>query len=146
MKINRDLLISMAENLINSRISEFEKDFRKIVSGTISYHDTAEKKDKETEEIFISHEQIYHVYTLGLLAILSDDYNISSNKESGEGRYDIILIPNDKSKNGIVIEIKQIEKQKKNEKDSSKFKERINKELDEALQQIDKNEYYTELQ
>ncbi len=145
IKIKRDLLISMAENLINSRISEFEKDFRKIVSGTISYHDTAEKKDKQTTEIVISHEQIYHVYTLGLLAILSDDYKINSNRESGEGRYDIMLIPNDKSKNGIVIEIKQIDKQRKNEKDTNKFKERINKELDDALRQIDINEYYTEL-
>ena len=145
VKITRDLLISMAENLINSRIIEFEKDFRKIVSGTISYHDTAEKRDKETKEIIITHEQIYHVYTLGLLSILSDNYKIKSNGESGEGRYDIILIPNNKSKKGIVIEIKQIEKQRKSEKDNSKFKERINKNLDEALHQIEINEYYTEL-
>ncbi len=145
VKIKRDLLISMAENLINSRIAGFEKDFRKIVSGTISYHDTAEKKDKNTDEVFISHEQIYHVYMLGLLAILSDDYKISSNKESGEGRYDIMLIPYDKSKNGIIIEIKQIEKQQKNKKNTNKFIERVNKKLDEALRQIEINEYYTEL-
>ena len=145
VKIKRDLLISMAENLINSRITEFEKDFRKIVLGTISYHDTSEQKDKKTKEIIISHEQIYHVWTLGLLAILSDDYKISSNRESGEGRYDIMLIPYDKSKNGIVIEIKRIEKERKTEKNTNKFKERINKELNEALQQIDINEYYTEL-
>ncbi len=56
-----------------------------------------------------------------------------------------MLIPYDKSKNGIVIEIKQIEKQRKTEKDNSKFKERINKKLDEALSQIEINEYYTEL-
>jgi hypothetical protein len=145
VKINRDLLISMAENLINARIIEFEKDFRKIIGDTISYYDTSEKKDKETKEIIISHEQIYHVYTLGLLAILSDDYKIKSNRESGEGRYDIMLIPYAKSKNGIVIEIKQIEKQKKSEKDNSTFKERIDKKLDEALRQIEINEYYTEL-
>ncbi len=145
VKIKRDLLISMSENLINSRITEFEKDFRKIVRGTISYYDTAEKKDKNTDEVFISHEQIYHVYTLGLLAILSDDYKISSNKESGEGRYDIMLIPYDKSQNGIIIEIKKIEKRQNNEKNISKFKERINKKLDEALRQIEINEYYTEL-
>ena len=151
VKIKRDLLISMAENLINSRITEFEKDFRKIVAGTISYHDTAEKKDKETKEIIISHslsrtfgEQIYHVYTLGLLAILSDDYNIKSNKESGDGRYDIMLIPYEKSKNGIVIEIKKIKKQQINEKDEN-FKSRITKKIDEALHQIEINEYYTEL-
>ena len=55
-----------------------------------------------------------------------------------------MLIPYDKSKNGIVIEIKQIEKQKKDEKDEN-FKSRINKKIDEALHQIEINEYYTEL-
>ena len=79
-----------------------------------------------------------------MLAILSDEYKIRSNKESGEDRYDIMLIPNDKSKNGIVIEIKQIEKQQKAEKEEN-FKSRINKKIDEALRQIDINEYYTEL-
>ena len=38
----------------------------------------------------------------------SNDYIIKSNRESGNGRYDIMLIPHDKSKAGIVIEIKQI--------------------------------------
>lgn len=55
-----------------------------------------------------------------------------------------MLIPHDKTKNGIVIEIKQIKKQKVNE-DHNKFIVRINNKIEEALAQIDKNEYYTEL-
>ena len=112
VKIKRDLLISTAENLINNKIIEFEKGFKQIIGDTISYFDTAEKTDKKNKEIIITHEQIYHVYTLGLLTILTDDFIIKSNKESGEGRYDIMLIPHDKTKIAVVIEIKLIEKQK----------------------------------
>ncbi|MEA3452501.1 MAG: PD-(D/E)XK nuclease domain-containing protein [Bacteroidota bacterium] len=45
---------------------------------------------------------------------------------------------------GVVIEIKQTEKQKTNEK-TEQFKKRVNKAIDTALNQIERNEYYTEL-
>ena len=115
-----------------------------MLSDTLSYFDTAKKSDKKTKEPIITYEQIYHVYTLGLLTILADDFIIKSNRESGDGRYDILLIPYDRTKKGIVIEIKQIEKQKEKEK-NSKFKDRINNSIEKALNQIDKNEYYKEL-
>ncbi len=69
---------------------------------------------------------------------------VKSNRESGEGRYDIMLIPNDKTAYGIVIEIKSVEKRKPKESDS-KFTDRINKSIDEALQQIETNKYYSEI-
>jgi hypothetical protein len=144
VRLKRDLLIRTSEYLLNNEIVKFEKGFRQIIGDTISYFDTSKKTDKESKEIIIAPEQIYHVYTLGLLTILSDDYIIKSNRESFDGRYDIILIPHDKTKNGIVIEIKQIEKQKENEEDK-KFRERINNKIENALSQIDRNEYYTEL-
>ena len=149
VKLKRDLLISTARNLINNNIIEFEAGFKQIIGDTLSYFDTAKKTDKDTKENIITHEQIYHVYTLGLLTILADDFIIKSNRESKHGRYDIMLIPLVKirqgvSQNGVVIEIKQIEKQKNNE-NIEKFNKRINKALDTALNQIEKNEYYTEL-
>ncbi len=55
-----------------------------------------------------------------------------------------MLIPYNKNKNGIVIEIKQIEKQKINEEDK-KFQKRIKKATETALNQIEKNEYHAEL-
>lgn len=130
LKITRDLLISTCEHLINNRISEFDKGFKQIVGDTLSYYDTSQKNT--------TNEQIYHVYTLGLLAILTDDYIIKSNRESGEGRYDIMLIPYDRSQNGIVIELKTL---------SSRIKEpaQINAEIDTALSQIERNKYYKEL-
>ena len=146
VKIKRDLLIKIAEDLINNRLIEFEKGFRQIIQDTLSYFDTAKNTaNVGTGRVSLRQpEQIYHVYTLGLLTILSDDFMIKSNRESGEGRYDILLIPHDKLKNGIVIEIKTLERQKETE-DDGKFKLRINNSITEALNQIDKNKYYKEL-
>ena len=152
IKIKRDLLISTAENLINNKIVEFEKGFKQLIGDTISYFDTAPIVDRKTKKIITSKEQIFHVYTLGLLAILGDDYIIKSNREAGEGRYDIMLIPRNiidistslNASNGVIIEIKQIEKQKVKE-DDSEFHIRINNEIETALSQIDRNKYYKEL-
>ena len=141
IKIIKSLLQNTANNLINNNISDFEKGFKQIIGDTFSYYDTAK-----------NNEYIYHSYILGLLAIIGDDYIIKSNKESGEGRYEIMLIPHDtsaslstgKTKNGVVIEIKQIRKQQEKEKKED-FNKRINKEIEFATNQIDRNKYYKEL-
>ncbi len=130
--------------MINNRIPKFAKGFKQLVGDTLSYYDTAEKIDKRTKEKLITNEQIYHVYTLGLLSILKDDYIIKSNKESGEGRYDIMLIPYDKTKKGVVIEIKSIKKRGNSESEKD-FIKRVNDEIQSALNQIDRNAYYKEL-
>ncbi len=144
VKLTKELLINTTRHLINNRIKEFAQGFRRLVGDTFSYYDTADKIDKHSRLKTVRTEQIYHVYTLGLLSILKDDYIIKSNRESGEGRYDIMLIPCDKTANGIVIEIKSVAKQKESEK-AEKFTERINKEINKALSQIEINKYYTEL-
>ncbi|MEA2043162.1 MAG: AAA family ATPase [Bacteroidota bacterium] len=140
---NQDLLLITSKQLINNRIIEFEKGFKQIIGDTLSYFDTAATKDKQ-KNIVIPKEQFYHVYTLGLLAVMSHDYIIKSNRESGNGRYDIMMIPHDKTRNGVVIEIKSIEKQKETE-NQKKYIERIDKEIDNALNQIERNKYYKEL-
>jgi len=132
IKIRKTLLEETTHHLINNQIDKFEKGFKQIIGDTFSYFDTKSEP-----------ENIYQSYVLGLLAIIGDDYIIKSNRESGEGRYDIMLIPHDKSRFGIVIEIKQIER-KDNEEDSN-FSKRINRKLKEAANQIENNKYYKEL-
>ncbi|MCB1193246.1 MAG: AAA family ATPase [Leptospiraceae bacterium] len=132
VKIIRTLLEDTANSLVNNQLDKFAFGFKKIIGDTFSYYDT----DGEPEKV-------YHSYVLGLMAILCDDYVIRSNRESGEGRYDILLIPHDKSKNGVVVEIKQIEKKKR--ESEKKLGERIQKELKSALSQIEENQYYKEL-
>jgi len=132
VNIKRSTLIDTTKYLINNNIEKFEKGFKEIIGDTFSYFDVKGEP-----------ENVYQSYVLGLLAIIGDDYIIKSNRESGEGRYDILLIPHDKTKYGIVIEIKQIAKQDtENEPD---FILRINKKIKEAQKQIDKNKYYMEL-
>jgi hypothetical protein len=132
VKIRRTLLEDTTNHLINNEIVKFERGFKEIIGDTFSYFDTKGEP-----------ENVYQSYVLGLLAIIGDDYIIKSNRESGEGRYDIMLIPHNKSRYGIVIEIKQIVRGKnENEQD---FRDRIDKKIAEAKSQIDNNHYYKEL-
>ena len=52
---------------------------------------------------------VYHAFVLGMLISLSEKYEVKSNKESGYGRYDVMLIPKDTSKIGIIMEFKKID-------------------------------------
>ncbi len=51
-------------------------------------------------------EQIFHVFILGLVVGLRDYYIIRSNQESGLGRFDVVFIPKDKQRKGILLEFK----------------------------------------
>ncbi len=144
IKIRKTLLEDTTKYLITNQIEKFEKGFKEIISDTFSYFDTKGEPENvypvEFKELF---NRVNQSYVLGLLAIIGDDYIIKSNRESGEGRYDIILIPHDKTQYGIVIEIKQIKKRAK-EKEVS-FSKRIDDKICEALYQIESNRYYNEL-
>jgi predicted AAA-ATPase/PD-(D/E)XK nuclease superfamily protein len=70
-------------------------------------------------------EKSYHLFVLGLLVTLQDSYDVVSNRESGYGRYDIMLIPKDVTKRGIVIEFKRTEKKETLEIAASKALEQI---------------------
>lgn len=52
-------------------------------------------------------EKSYHLFVLGLLVMLGSLYEVKSNRESGLGRYDIMLIPKQPDQPGIVIEFKK---------------------------------------
>lgn len=78
-----------------------------------------------------SKESHYHVFILGMLLGLRRRYYIHSNRERGRGRYDLVVEPMDKSKNGLVIEFKV-----------AKEKEELEKASEEALAQIEEKRYY----
>lgn len=81
-------------------------------------------------------EKSYHFFMLGLLVALHDTYEVKSNKESGHGRYDIMLIPYDTKKAGIIIEFKKV---------SRPLKETLSSAAKKALKQIHEKKYATEL-
>ena len=51
-------------------------------------------------------ERFYHGFVLGLLVDLTGRYTVTSNRESGFGRYDVMLMPLDSNNNGIILEFK----------------------------------------
>lgn len=53
-------------------------------------------------------EKSYHLFVLGLLVMLGDDYLVKSTQESGLGRYDLMIIPKQKHRKGIIIELKKV--------------------------------------
>ncbi len=51
-------------------------------------------------------EQVYHAFILGLLVHLSPQYLVRSNRESGQGRYDVMILPRSAGQPGVVLELK----------------------------------------
>lgn len=94
----------MLAALLSGQVNIFKKIFKRFVESVFSYHDTAGDMP----------EKFYYSFLLGLLVKLEGDYHIFSNREIGYGRADICLVPKkDKSKLGIIIEIKSPDKDDK---------------------------------
>ena len=80
-------------------------------------------------------ERFYHGFVLGLLVEVRDLYEIRSNRESGYGRYDVMLIPKTKENDGIILEFKVKESEEKT----------LEETVQTALAQIESKKYDAEL-
>lgn len=72
----------------------------RVALSTFSYFDTGNRPSGAEPERF------YHGFVLGLMVDLRDRYRITSNRESGFGRYDVLLEPLRKEDDGIILEFK----------------------------------------
>lgn len=72
----------------------------RVALSTFSYFDTGNRPSGAEPERF------YHGFVLGLMVDLRDRYKITSNRESGFGRYDVLLEPLRKEDDGIILEFK----------------------------------------
>ena len=72
----------------------------RVALATFSYFDTGKNPSSEEPERF------YHGFVLGLMVDLNDKYILTSNRESGFGRYDVMLEPRKKEDDAILIEFK----------------------------------------
>jgi hypothetical protein len=120
----------MLHALVIGDIAIFDDYFTDIVLKSFSNFDIADEENKEPEKF-------YHAFVLGLLVSLAETHVIKSNRESGYGRYDVMLIPLDKHSRGIVIEFKKV---------SHKRKETLESAVQKALDQLEEKKYETELQ
>jgi hypothetical protein len=116
----------MLETLISGNIKVFEGIFKEFVINNLSYFDASGKEP----------ERVYHAFVLGMLISLSNGYEVKSNKESGYGRYDVMIIPKDVSRTGIIIEFKKID---------YFLDDTIEEATKDALKQIEEKKYETEL-
>ena len=91
-----DFISALLTNDIEG-MNEFMND---VALDTFSSFDTG-KRPSRTEP-----ERFYHGFVLGLMVDLSDRYVLTSNRESGFGRYDIMLEPKNKDDNAYIIEFK----------------------------------------
>ena len=103
--------------LLEGNIEEFGRMLEEIFLINTSFHDLKE-------------ESVYHTFLLGMLIWLRDKYEVKSNGERGQGRYDILLLPLDKKKLAFVFEFKV-----------SKTIKELEGKAEEALKQIKEKQY-----
>jgi Predicted AAA-ATPase/PD-(D/E)XK nuclease superfamily len=112
-------------SLTEGRIDEFSQYLQKYLLETMSVFDASGKEP----------EKFYHGFVLGLIVSLSDTHEVQSNRESGYGRYDVILIPKDPEQLGIILEFKTVTSEK----------EDLEQAAQQAVQQITDRQYETVL-
>ena len=100
-------------------ISKLKELLERFLIHTVSFHDTA-------------NETFYHGLILGLCAMLNNQYRLTSNREAGNGRFDIQMLPLNKLLPGILIELKA-------GKDCTE--EQLSRLADAALKQINDKQY-----
>ena len=120
--------------LISGDIESMNEYMNDVALNTFSSFDSGKKKSNRKAP-----ENFYHGFVLGLMVDQTENYIITSNRESGYGRYDIMLEPIDKTNEkypGIVIEFKVINPRKENTLEET---------VAAALKQIEEKNYDAEL-
>ena len=126
-KVIGNNLNTILKDLVTLKLDEFEQKFKVLVRQMFSFMDVGEN----------TAENFYHAFVLGMLVGLKDSYYVNSNRESGYGRYDIMLEPKDKNGNSFIMEFKVYREEK--EKD-------INDTIESAKKQIEERKYEENLQ
>ena len=125
-KVPMNNLRSILKDLTTKNWDEFELKFERLVKEMFSFMDVGES----------TAENFYHAFVLGMLVGLKDSYYVNSNRESGMGRYDIMLEPKDKTANSFIIEFKVAR---------APGKEGLQKAVEEAIKQIEDKKYEVSL-
>ena len=118
---------AMLKSLVSGDTAGFKRIFKDFIKSSFSYFDVSGREP----------EKVYHAFVLGMLVSLGSEYEVKSNRESGYGRYDVMIIPKDTTKLGIVIEFK---------KTYSDEGETLEQAAAAALKQINDKQYVQELQ
>lgn len=146
---NREVKI-MFEGMIREWFSEYTKDYNdfikallvgdleamneymnRVALATFSFFDTGKQVSGVTEP-----ERFYHGFVLGLMVDLAGRYVITSNRESGFGRYDIMMEPKKEGEDAYILEFKVCNPRKEKSLEDT---------VASALKQIEEKQYEAEL-
>ena len=121
----------MTEALNKGGAEKFKRELNKILLENVGIFDVGG----------IYKEQFYHGFMLGLVIMLKNEYEISSNNFAGKGRYDLLLKPKnlEKRKEGIILELKIVNSSQK--LSENEIQKELEKECDIALKQIEEKKY-----
>ena len=123
---------SFVKALMQGDLEAMNYYMNKVSLATFSHFDVGGETSESLEP-----ERFYHGFVLGLMAERAECYQIRSNRESGFGRYDVMMIPKNREKYpAIIIEFKVCSRAKK---------ETLEDAVQEALKQIEDKKYDTEL-
>jgi hypothetical protein len=123
--INQNKYKLLLSSLITGDIDTFSQIFKEFLLSSVSVFDLPAEES----------EKIYHAFILGMLIGLKDTYEVRSNRESGLGRYDVMLIPKNVNDLGIIMEFKKISPFKKMDLETA---------VASALKQIEEKNYAQE--
>ena len=118
--------------MLNDNVCMMNAFMNKVALNTFSSFDSGSKPSEEAEP-----ERFYHGFVLGMVVNLADTYKVCSNRESGYGRYDVMLKPLDQSGKAFIFEFKVL-----NPYENEKTLEET---LANAHRQIEEKCYETEL-
>ena len=121
--ITRTTANKIAESLYANDYKKLQAAISEYMDKSISFYDGGA-------------EGFYHGLMLGLIALMDNQYKIKSNRESGDGRYDISLIPRENRYPGIILELKW---------KNGLSADSLDTFADEALTQIDNMRYDSEM-
>ncbi len=118
--------------LLNDNVRKMNTFMNKVGLNTFSSFDSGNKPSEQTEP-----ERFYHGFVLGMVVNMADTYIVRSNRESGYGRYDVMLEPVDKNGKAFIFEFKVL--------DPDEDEVTLEDTLAAAHRQIAEKKYETEL-
>ena len=118
--------------LLQDDVPSMNAYMNRVALAAFSYFDSGKNPSMETQP-----ERFYHGFVLGLAVELAGRYVITSNRESGFGRYDVMMEPKDETDNAVIMEFKV--------RDSGE-EATLKDTADAALDQIEKRRYATVLE
>lgn len=117
--------------LLQDDVKSMNAYMNRVALATFSYFDSGKNPSMETQP-----ERFYHGFVLGLAVELADRYVITSNRESGFGRYDVMLEPRNETDPAVIMEFKVKDSQEETSLEDT---------ADAALNQIERQQYESAL-